>query len=129
MYHFPWQKTSTQMFCHYKAMLWYVTSLTNHRIKEIIWLQPQLYISSDKESATFPTRVLFPSTLLPSALNATQTSRLAFDDKYPSFFPALFTSMPNYRSSISFIVTYRSAILNYLAQCWHVYIITYMEAL
>lgn len=127
MHNFPWQKASIQTFSHYKAMLWHITSITNHRIKEIIGLQPQLYISSDKKPTTFPHRVLFPTNTITVA--TLKTNGLLVNHKNPAWVSTNYAGVPNYRSCTMSFITYCSTIFNYLAHFWHTSIITYLKEL
>lgn len=127
MHYFPRQKASPQMLSHNKAMLWYITSSTNHRIKEVIRLQPQLYITSDKKSTTFPHRILlFPKSVTVSTM---QAYGFTFINKNPTCLPTGKTCVPNYLSCRMRLVTYCSTILNCVSNFRHTSIITYLKEL
>ncbi len=87
MDYLPRMKTSPQMFSHDKTMLTNITSLSNHRIEEIIRENFNFNIAQSSCSTTFPKMVAFTSTasIFITAIATKQIYRFILRKMNPSF--------------------------------------------
>ena len=103
---FPRLETSTQVFGDYKAMFGYISSNIRHRIKEIIWVNFNPYITVvSLYFATFPTTIirttlplgylpsLFRGKILPYIFAGTGLASRMHDSFIKVLNPSLFTTI------------------------------------
>ncbi len=136
MNQFPPVKITLEMFCHYQAVLKYVSSFIRHRKEKVIGGSPKKDIA--------PLRGLY-STLPPiitssrslsattSTLLAAQIKWFAFFQRYPSFLATIKTGCPNIfvKSCCIRIMSIGMGIFgsSYLSNLWHICIIPYADTL
>lgn len=101
MHYFPRMETSPKMPRHNKAVFQDYTCSFSHRIKKVIRLQLNKYITSPTfVSTTFPARVFTPTIMrwfgfLSIRTRQTQVMyRFSIFQQNPSFFATLLTSLP-----------------------------------